>query len=68
MDFDSVSSNVREYDTNGVVIEDQSFSFENMKAYQTMYVTQSPDDSTAKIEITSYDILEKTSQAFNYNA
>ncbi len=68
MDFDSVSSNVREYDTNGVVIEDQSFSFENMKAYQTMYVTQSLDDSTAKIEITSYDILEKTSQAFNYNA
>ena len=49
MDFDSVSSNVREYDTNGVVIEDQSFSFENMKAYQTMYVTQSLDDSTAKI-------------------
>lgn len=61
-DYDLVSIDIRCYDKDNTVVDDRSISYYNLKAYQSMWESDSVDlkDKISKIEIVSYGFSAKT--------
>lgn len=62
-DYDMANINIRFYDKDGTVVDDQSLYYYNLKAYQSMWEESSFEtkDKIVKMEIVSYGNSDKVS-------